>query len=64
MCPKFRALSEEEAMLWDEAANGLLLGALCEMAAVYKDAEGAAARAAGYLQGWMASELLAGATLA
>ena len=62
--PKFRVLAEEEAMLWDEAANGVRFGTLCEMAAIYGDADQAAARAAGYLQGWMASGLLSGATLA
>ncbi len=61
--PKFRVLSEEEAMLWDEAANEVRFGVLCEMAATYEDADQAAARAAGYLQGWIASGLLSGATL-
>ena len=62
--PKFRVLSEEEAMLWDEAANGVHFGVLCEMAAVYDDPDQAAARAAAYLRSWLASGLLAGATLA
>ncbi len=62
--PKFRVLAEEEAMLWDEAANGVRFGVLCEMAATYDDADRAAVRAAGYLQGWIASGLLSGATLA
>jgi hypothetical protein len=62
--PKFRVLAGEEAMLWDEAANGVRFGVLCEMAAVYDDPDGAAPRAAGYLQGWLASGLLSGASLA
>ncbi len=48
-------------MLWDEAANGVRFGMLCEMAATYDDPDGAAARAAGYLQGWIASGLLTSA---
>ena len=51
-------------MLWDEAANGGRFGALCEMAAIYDDPDRAAARVAGYLQGWMASGLLSSAGLA
>jgi hypothetical protein len=61
--PKFRALTEEEAMLWDEAAKGVRFGVLCEMAAAYDEPDGAAQRAAGYLQGWIASGLLAEAAL-
>ncbi len=61
--PKFRVLGEEEAMLWDEAASGVRFGVLCEMAAAYDDPERAAARAAGYLQGWITSGLLTGAGL-
>ncbi len=61
--PKFRVLGEEEAMLFDEAESGVRFGDLCEMAAAYDDPDRAAARAAGYLQGWIASGLLAGAGL-
>ncbi|MGO9543285.1 MAG: hypothetical protein ACLPPF_00605 [Rhodomicrobium sp.] len=61
--PKFRVLQEEEAMLWNEAARGVRFGVLCEMAAAHDDPDQAAARAAGYLQGWIASGLLAGASL-
>ena len=28
----FRELAEEEAMMWDEAANGIPFGVLCENA--------------------------------
>ncbi len=61
--PKFRILEEEEAMLWDEAASGVRFGVLCEMAATYNDPDSAAARAAGYLKGWLASGLLSGVHL-
>jgi hypothetical protein len=57
---KFRVLGVEEAMMWDEAARGASFGVLCEMAATFDDPDGAAARAAGYLQGWIASGLLLG----
>ena len=59
--PKFRVLGLEEAMLWDEAANGVRFGVLCEMAAAYDDPDAAAARTAGYLHGWLASSLLSDA---
>jgi hypothetical protein len=56
--PMFRELPAEEAMMWDEATGGIPFGVLCEMLATYDDAEGAAARGAGYLHGWMTSGLL------
>jgi hypothetical protein len=49
----FRELEDEEAMMWDEAANGLRFGALCEMLATYDDPAGAPGRAAGYLKTWL-----------
>lgn len=58
--PMFRELAPEEAMTWDEAANGIPFGVLCTMLATYDDPDGAAARAAGYLHGWVASGLLTG----
>jgi hypothetical protein len=58
--PMFRELSAEEAMMWDEAANGIPFGVLCSMLATYDDPDGAAARGAGYLHGWVTSGLLAG----
>jgi hypothetical protein len=58
--PMFRELSAEEAMMWDEAANGIPFGVLCSMLATYSDPDGAAARGAGYLHGWITSGLLAG----
>ncbi len=56
--PMFRELPAEEAMMWDEAAAGIPFGVLCSMLATYDDPDGAAARGAGYLQGWVTSELL------
>jgi hypothetical protein len=62
MTPMFRELSVEEAMMWDEAAIGIPFGVLCSMLATYDDPDGAAARGAGYLHGWVTSGLLAGVT--
>ena len=58
--PLFRELSAEEAMMWDEAARGIPFGVLCSMLATYDDPEGAAARGAGYLHGWVTAGLLTG----
>jgi len=56
--PMFREVPTEEAMMWDEAANGIPFGVLCEMLATYDDPDGAAARGAGYLHGWITSGIL------
>ena len=56
--PMFRELAEEEAMMWDEAANGIPFGVLCEMLATYDDPDSAAGRGAGYLHGWITAGLL------
>jgi Putative DNA-binding domain len=56
--PMFRELSSEEAMMWDEAANGIPFGVLCEMLATYDDPDSAAGRGAGYLHGWITAGLL------
>lgn len=53
-----REMSDEEAMMWDEAAKDVPFGVLCTMLATYDDPDGAAARAAGYLNGWITSGLL------
>ncbi len=58
--PLFRELSAEEAMMWDEAAGGIPFGVLCSMLATYDDPDGAAARGAGYLHGWVTGGLLTG----
>jgi hypothetical protein len=56
--PMFRELPVEEAMMWDEAANGIPFGVLCEMLATYDDPNGAAARGAANLHGWITSGTL------
>ncbi|HMM93264.1 DNA-binding domain-containing protein [Bradyrhizobium sp.] len=56
--PMFRELPPEEAMMWDEAANGIPFGVLCEMLATYDDPDSAAGRGAGYLHGWITAGLL------
>jgi len=56
--PMFRELPPEETMMWDEAANGVPFGELCSMLAAHADPDRAAARGAGYLQGWIAGGLL------
>ena len=58
--PMFRELNPEEAMMWDEAASGIPFGVLCSMLATYDDPDGAAARGAGYLHGWVTAGLLTG----
>ena len=58
--PVFRELGTEEAMMWDEGASGIPFGVLCSMLATYDDPDGAAARGAGYLHGWVTAELLTG----
>jgi hypothetical protein len=58
--PMFHQLSAEEAMMWDEAATGIPFGVLCSMLATYDDPDGAAARGAGYLHGWVTAGLLTG----
>ncbi|QPF83247.1 putative DNA-binding domain-containing protein [Bradyrhizobium genosp. L] len=61
--PMFRELPAEEAMMWDEAANGIPFGVLCEMLATYDDPDGAAARGATYLHGWITAGLLTTASV-
>lgn len=55
---KLRTLDAEQAMMWDEMAKGAAFTQLCELVAAHGGSEGAAARAAGHLQGWIASGLL------
>jgi hypothetical protein len=58
MMPMFREATAEEAMMWAEATKGSRFDNLCELIAFYDDSEGAPARAAGYLKGWLESGLL------
>jgi hypothetical protein len=57
---RFRPLSAEEAMTWDEAAKGVRFGVLCEMVATFSGEDGAELRAATYLKGWLDAGMLAG----
>jgi hypothetical protein len=61
--PSARALAPEEAMMWDEAGKGVRFSVLCELAATYADPDGAALRAAQYLQGWIGAGMLSKAKL-
>jgi len=61
--PAARTLLAEEAMMWDEAAKGVRFSILCELAATYADADGAALRVAQYLQGWIGAGMLSRAKL-
>jgi len=61
--PLFHQLSAEEAMMWDEAGSGIPFGVLCSMLATYADPDGAAARGATYLHGWVTAGLLTGVTV-
>jgi hypothetical protein len=55
---RFRKIAEPELMMWTEAGNGVTFGVLCEMLATYDDRNDPAARAAGFLHGWMTSGML------
>ncbi|MFA5900232.1 MAG: DNA-binding domain-containing protein [Hyphomicrobium sp.] len=61
--PKVRVMSAEEAMMWQEAHRGARFGVLCEMLATFDDPASAPVRAAGYLQAWLAGEMLSAAAL-
>lgn len=53
-----RPLSYEEAMMWDEAGAGVPFSILCELVATHGGEDGAPARAASYLGGWINQGLL------
>jgi len=55
----FRPLPREEAMMWDSAVTGTRFGILCGLVASHGGEDDAAVRAAGYLQNWVASGILA-----
>jgi hypothetical protein len=61
--PMIREIASEEVMMWTEACCGLRFEALCEMVAAFDDPDGAAMRAAQYLQGWLSTEMLVTAKL-
>lgn len=56
---RVRIMTEEEAMMWDEAIKGATFGRLCELLAVYDAPDTAPLRAAQFLQGWISAQLLA-----
>lgn len=56
---RLRLLEPEEAAVWGQAAAGVAFGALCELLAERGDPDGAAARAAGYVQAWFSAGLVA-----
>ncbi len=56
---RFRRLPPEEAMMWNEAAQGVCFGVLCEMVATFGGPDGAELRAASYLKGWVDAGMLA-----
>jgi hypothetical protein len=62
LTPMFRELTAEEAMMWDEAAQGIPFGVLCSMLAMNDDPDGAAARGASYLHGWVTAGMLTSAS--
>lgn len=55
----FRPMAADEAMIWDEAANGAAFSVLCEMLAAFADEDEAPVRAAGHLRGWIETGMLA-----
>ena len=54
----YREIGTEEEMLLDQGMAGKPFSTLCEMASVMDDPETAAARVAGYLTGWINSEII------
>ena len=62
--PMVRVMGAEETMMWTEACRGVRFDGLCEMVATFDDPDNAAGRAAGYLQGWLTSNMLTSVTLA
>ena len=56
---RFKPLTAEEAMMWNEAAKGVAFGVLCEMVATFAGEDEAELRAATYLRGWVDMGMLA-----
>ena len=57
---RFRPLSTEKEMMWDEATKGVRFGVLCEMVSTFAGEDDAELRAASYLKGWVDTGMLAG----
>ncbi len=60
LTPRFRALSYEEAMMFDEMAKGIAFAGLCELVGTYGGEDGAALRAASHLKVWIEEGMLSG----
>ncbi len=58
LAPMVRELDYEEYMVLTEVRGGGRFQSLCEMLATYDDPDTAALRAAGYLHGWLAGDML------
>ena len=56
---RFKPLSTEEAMMWDEAVKGVRFSVLCEMVATFGGDDDAELRAASYLKDWVDMGMLA-----
>ena len=56
---RFKPLSTEEAMMWNEAAKGVRFSVLCEMIATFAGEDDAELRAASYLKDWVDMGMLA-----
>jgi hypothetical protein len=56
---RFKPLSTEEAMMWDEAVKGVRFSVLCEMVATFGGEDDAELRAASYLKDWVDMGMLA-----
>jgi hypothetical protein len=56
---RFKPLTAEEAMMWNEAGKGVVFGVLCEMVATFAGEDEAELRAATYLKGWVDMGMLA-----
>ncbi|HZP08618.1 DNA-binding domain-containing protein [Methyloceanibacter sp.] len=57
---RFKPLTTEEAMMWDEAAKGVRFSVLCEMVATFAGEDEVELRAASYLKSWVELGTLAG----
>jgi hypothetical protein len=56
---RFKPMTAEEAMMWNEAGKGVAFGVLCEMVATFAGEDEAELRAATYLKGWIDMGMLA-----
>ena len=54
----YRQIPSDEAMMWDEAAEGVTFSVLCELLAAFGGEDTAALHAASYLRGWVEAGML------